>query len=214
MQRPLPVSSVIVYQLFPDVRAVDVDALYGSNDRLRHAARPWIVMSMISSADGAVSLGGVSGPLGGHADRAVFRHLRSIAAGVIVGAETVRRESYSPLPDHQRLVIVSRSGDLGDRSGALRSAGNTSVVSGDMSDICTTLIGDIWILEGGPTLNAQMLAAECVDEICLTVAPRFIAGSAERVVSGPEIPGSKWDLAHIAHDGGFVFLRYVRSRSR
>lgn len=205
-----------MHQIFPELRDVDIDDLYGNGGRRRptgtNTGRPWIVLSMISSADGAVTLEGVSGGLGGAADRAVFRHLRSIADGVIVGAETVRRESYSPLPDHQSLTVVSASGDLGPNSDALLGAGNTSVQSGDVRAICSSLQGDIWVLEGGPTLNAQMLAADCVDEICLTIAPRFVAGPADRIVNGVESLDTSWDLAHIAHDAGFVFLRYVRSR--
>jgi riboflavin biosynthesis pyrimidine reductase len=58
-----------------------------------------------------------------------------------------------------------------------------------------------------------MLSAQCVDEICLTIAPRFVAGAAARIVTGTEPLDSSWDLAHIAHDDGFVFLRYLRSHT-
>ncbi len=167
-------------------------------------------MSMISSADGAMSIDGVSGGLGGPADRNALRHLRSIADGVIVGAQTVRSESYSPLPSHQTLVVVSRSADLGTRTDELIAAGNTKVASGDVQTISSSLHGDIWILEGGPNLNAQMLAAECVDEICLTISPTLVSGSIGRIVSGNDSLNEIWSLAMIAHDADFVFLRYVR----
>jgi riboflavin biosynthesis pyrimidine reductase len=39
---------------------------------------------------------GVSGGLGGGADRAVYLHLRSLADAVLVGAGTVRAERYGP----------------------------------------------------------------------------------------------------------------------
>ncbi len=201
-----------MHQVFPLLRDADVAELYENPSRPRPSNRPWIVLSMISSADGAVSIDGVSGGLGGPADRAVFRHLRSIAHGVIVGAETVRQESYSPLPSHQQLIVVSRTKDLGTHSNALLASGNTSIVSGQAHSICASLPGDIWILEGGPTLNAQMLADDCVDEICLTISPRFVAGQADRIVTGRDLVDSTWDLAHIAHENAFVFLRYVRSR--
>jgi riboflavin biosynthesis pyrimidine reductase len=57
-----------------------------------------------------------------------------------------------------------------------------------------------------------MLADDCVDEICLTISPRFVAGQADRIVTGRDLVDSTWDLAHIAHENAFVFLRYVRSR--
>jgi riboflavin biosynthesis pyrimidine reductase len=200
-------------QLHPVVRDTDVHVLYGSQNRPRLTSRPWIILSMISSADGAVSIDGVSGGLGGPADRAVFRHLRSIADGVIVGAETVRQESYSPLPAHQQLTVVSTSRNLGEHSDILLAAGNTSIVSGDVHAICTSLSGNIWVLEGGPTLNAQMLAQDCVDEVCLTISPRFVGGDTQRIVTGSELDDSTWDVAHIAHQDGFVFVRYLRVRS-
>lgn len=168
---------------------------------------------MISSADGAMAINGVSGGLGGESDRSVFRHLRSIAQGVLVGAQTVRSESYSPLPSRQTLAIVSRTRNLGANSMSLISAGNSIIVDGDVRDICTSLAGDIWILEGGPSLNAQMIAADCVDEVCLTIAPRFISGDVGRIIGGGDLADQKWDLIHIAQHEGFVFLRYVRNRS-
>ncbi len=168
---------------------------------------------MITSADGAVAIDGVSGGLGGSSDRSVFRHLRSIADGVLVGAETVRRERYSPIPPHQTLAIVSRSGDLGDTGADLIAAANTIVVDGDVREICSRLTGNVWILEGGPTLNAQMFAADCVDEVCLTISPRFISGEVGRIVGAGKPLDTSWALAHIAHEDDFVFLRYLRDRS-
>ena len=49
---------------------------------------------MISSADGATALDGVSGGLGGPADLEVFVALRSVADAIVVGASTVRLEDY------------------------------------------------------------------------------------------------------------------------
>lgn len=201
---------MIVQQVFPVTRPTTVADLYADARRARRAKRPWVVMNMISSADGAASIAGVSGGLGNDSDRAVLRQLRSIAHGVIVGAQTVRSESYSPLPPHQTLAVVSRTSNLGSRSDELFGAGNTVVVSGDVEDICASLAGDVWILEGGPTLNAQMLAAECVDEICLTISPSFVAGDVGRIVQGGSSPRSKWNLTHVALDDDFVFLRYLR----
>lgn len=169
-------------------------------------------MSMISSADGASSIDGTSAALGGDADRAVFLHLRSMADGVLVGAETVRLETYSPLTGRRRLAIFSRTGELGANSSALVASPNTTIVDGDVREICQSLDGDIWILEGGPSLNAQMLAADCVDEVCITLAPRFVAGDSPRIVLGGNATQFAWTLKFIAHADGFVFLRYVRER--
>ena len=170
-------------------------------------------MSMITSADGASSIGGTSAALGGDADRAVFLHLRSMADGILVGAQTVRMETYSPLTGRRRLAIFSKTGELGANTSALLASPNTTIVNGDVREVCRSLDGDVWILEGGPSLNAQMLAADCVDEVCLTLAPRFAAGESPRIVFGEDAVHFAWSLAFIAHSDGFTFLRYVRERS-
>lgn len=200
-----------MFQVFPVVRDIGVDELYADVPRGRSRHRPWIISSMIASIDGAISIDGTSGGLGNSTDRTIFRRLREIADGVLVGGETVRRESYKPLPRHQALAVFSRSGNLGVHSEALRSAGNTITVEGDPAQFTSNLTGDVWILEGGPTLNGLMFAAECVDEICLTISPRLVAGTTQRMASGPDVASPSWTLAHIAHDKGFVFLRYLRT---
>lgn len=69
---------------------------------------------MVASADGASTLDGRSGQLGGPADKQVFRLLRSVADVVLVGAGTVRAERYTPIvePRPTPIAVVSRSLDL------------------------------------------------------------------------------------------------------
>ena len=167
-------------------------------------------MPGLVGGDGAVSIEGASHLLGGPADRDVFLHLHRSADAVFVGAETVRADGYSPLPSHQTLVVMSSSGDLGRHHDSLIGAGNTRIVAGDVRDIVATLPGHVCALEGGPSLNGQMLGADLVDEVWLTVAPRFVAGRSDRVAEGAWAMREPWHLAHVAHDDGFVFLRYLR----
>lgn len=49
------------------------------------------------------------------------------------------------------------------------------------------------LCEGGPTLFASLLAADIVDELALTWAPRLLAGDGLRIVNGPQIDTS-WRL--------------------
>jgi riboflavin-specific deaminase-like protein len=58
------------------------------------AGRPFVMLNMVSTADGRATLGGRSGPIGGRADRELFHELRTIADGVMAGAGTVRAERY------------------------------------------------------------------------------------------------------------------------
>jgi riboflavin biosynthesis pyrimidine reductase len=196
--------------LVPEVRPITVAEAYAGAHRRRHDGRPWVVMTMISSVDGAVVLDGSSRALGHPTDQAVFMHMHRSADTVLVGAETVRSDVYHPLPDHQTLVVVSRSGDLGAQTDALLAAGNTRVVEGDVTDIAAALDGEVCSLEGGPALNAQMLAAGLVDEVNLTVAPMLVGGDSPRLAHGPLADAAQWRLAHVCADDGYLFLRYLR----
>jgi len=201
--------------LFPRPQEISVAAAYDSAHRTRrrdHSGdRPWVVLSMISTADGATAIEGNSAKLGGPADREVFLHLHRSADCVLVGAQTIRQDSYSPLPAHQRLVVLSHSADLGANTQALLDAGNTQIVTGDVHKIVHDLSGNICVLEGGSNLNNQMLQANLIDEICLTIAPMFVGGTTPRIFEGEWFNHESWTLAHVCHDSGFVFLRYLRS---
>src|SRR6188472_1579578 len=76
MRRLLPL-------LADDVDLVDA---YAEPARQRVGDRPWVLVNMIASLDGAVALGERSGGLGGEADRRVFFHLRALADVIVVGA--------------------------------------------------------------------------------------------------------------------------------
>jgi riboflavin biosynthesis pyrimidine reductase len=201
--------------LFPRPQEISVAAAYDGAHRTRRRdhrdGRPWVVLSMISSADGATSIDGNSAQLGGPTDREVFLHLHRSADCVFVGAQTVRKDTYSPLPKHQQLVVLSTTGDLGSNTQALLDAGNTRIVEGDVEKIVHELTGSLCVLEGGPSLNNQMLRANLIDEICLTIAPMFVGGTTPRIFEGEWFNHESWTLAHVCQDSGFVFLRYLRS---
>jgi len=86
-----------VRRLYPDP-SEDVSPLreYAADDRPPPADRPWVMLNMITSADGATAVTGRSGGLGGPGDRSVFRALRDLADMILVGAGTVTAETYHP----------------------------------------------------------------------------------------------------------------------
>jgi len=199
--------------LLPQPGPVSVADAYAGPHRRRLSDRPWVVLTMITSADGAIEVDGASAGLGSPGDREVFLHMHRSADSVLVGAETVRRDVYSPLPAHQQLFVMSRSGDLGPGSAGLLAAANTHVVHGDVGDVVRHLPGDVCSLEGGPTLNAQMLAADLVDEACITVSPRLVGGRSARMAVGDFAGTDAWRLAHVLEEDGFLFVRYLRDRA-
>lgn len=105
----------------------EITALYLADERPAFPHRPWVTMGMIASLDGSVVVDGGSTALGGPPDRAVFRALRAVADVVLVGATTLRAESYRAprlgddlvewraargMPPAPRVAIVSNSLDL------------------------------------------------------------------------------------------------------
>jgi riboflavin biosynthesis pyrimidine reductase len=58
--------------------------------------RPAVRLNMIVSVDGGTSWNGVSGALGGPADKALFSVLRSLTDVVLVASGTMRAENYGP----------------------------------------------------------------------------------------------------------------------
>ena len=68
------------------------------------------------------------------------------------------------------------------------------------------------LCEGGPRLFGDLVAADLVDELCLTVAPVLAAGDAGRIAAGP--PGSpprSLRLVGALEEDGVLLLRYARS---
>jgi riboflavin biosynthesis pyrimidine reductase len=68
------------------------------------------------------------------------------------------------------------------------------------------------LLEGGPSLNGQAVAAGLVDEWCQTVAPLLVSGGSDRVAHGPA-PAAPMGMAlhRLLEEDGFLFCTYRRA---
>src|SRR6478735_5933963 len=82
--------------LFP-VPADPVDPAEAYADLPTADGRPSVRLNMIVSVDGGTSWNGVSGALGGPADKALFAILRSLTDVVLVASGTMRAENYGPV---------------------------------------------------------------------------------------------------------------------
>ena len=92
-------------------------------------------------------------------------------------------------------------------------AGDTEVDVAEAMRQLRDVGAEIVLCEGGPTLNATLLAADLVDEWDQTIAPLVASGDAGRGTAGPP-PGvvRPFTLRRvIVDDDGFVLVRYVRA---
>lgn len=243
--------------LWPEpVDDLDVDAAVAAEHRLAPPGRPWVLVNMIVSLDGATAIGGQSGPLGGPADKAVFGALRAVADVIVAGAGTVRAEGYGPpRPTEERraargargqapvprLAVVTASLEL-DLDGPLFTdaevppylltceAAPADRVRAARKRAEVVVAGDRWVepepalaalaeggaatvlAEGGPHLNGWLVAADVVDEWCLTVSPLLVAGESNRPAVGPPVPDpARVRVDRIWEGDGLLFLRHVRA---
>lgn len=64
------------------------------------------------------------------------------------------------------------------------------------------------LCEGGPSINAQLLALDVVDEVCLSISPVIVQGKGLRIFEGDELKvPSRFQTTHIFQGDGFIFLR-------
>jgi riboflavin-specific deaminase-like protein len=226
------------------------------------AARPYLILNMVSTLDGRASIGGRSGSIGNRADRELFHALRASVDAVMAGAGTVRVERYGriipnaatrerrrerglseeplacivsarlSLPDDvpllnepaARVVIVTPS--AASLTGATAQIEYVRAGSDGRLDLRLAMrelserFGVRTLLcEGGPHLNAELLAAGLVDELFLSLAPKLtggedVTGEALRIVAGATFEEPlELELLGALENESHVFLRYGVRRS-
>lgn len=194
--------------------------------------RPRVEICMISTIDGVVEVEGRSRPLGGPADQ---RHLLSLRAEVdlvLVGAGTARAEQYGPpSAPHLRIAVVTSSCELNFESPLFASgkgivvthldapqvpvesirAGHRSIDLGEVLEQLHAQGVRRVLAEGGPQLNAALLAADLADVVHLTVSPQLMGSRGSSWVNGAH-DSRRFQLSHHELREGFVFTRWERAR--
>ncbi|WP_449276745.1 pyrimidine reductase family protein [Leucobacter sp. GX24907] len=222
------------------------------------AGRAHVRMNFVSSADGAVTIDGRSGSLGGAHDRELMLVLRTLCDVVLIGAGTVRAEGYGGLglpdglqrrrvslgltevprmailsgsldlaPDmsvftkaEHRPLVITREGAPSERREALEQVADVLDFGESRVDLGAALahLADHGLsrvlCEGGPSLFGSLLEADLVDEVCLTISPKFVAGEAPRIANSSAAHPRDFRIGSLrSDDEGFVFLRYERTTS-
>ncbi len=116
------------------------------------------------------------------------------------------------------IVLTSEAAPVAWRT-AVADAGAAVVVAGDdrvVPERALAALAERGLLrvccEGGPMLFADLIAADLVDQLCLTVAPLLAGAGAARVAEGmPATAPTALSLESVLSDEGFLMLRYRRA---
>ncbi|AEY92387.1 hypothetical protein SHJG_7120 [Streptomyces hygroscopicus subsp. jinggangensis 5008] len=117
-------------------------------------------------------------------------------------------------------LILTGAAASPDRIAAAERAGAQVVIAGEGMGVeparavqALAGLGHTRLLtEGGPRLLGQLIAAEVLDELCLTLSPTLTAGNAQRISGGPSVAvPHRFALASLLEQDGFLFGRYCRS---
>jgi riboflavin biosynthesis pyrimidine reductase len=209
-------------------------------DLAERPRRPWVFANMVAGVDGSVAIEGRTKEMSSDDDRSLFHHLRTLADVILVGATTVRDEHYGPhrpkdgsVPKPIAVVTGRLALDLGspffveaearpiiltseaaptDALERARAVADVRVFPGARVDLRAAVdsLGGLVLTEGGPTLLAELMLQDRLDELCLTIAP-VAGGDPGRIVSDA-LSGHivRFDLASVIQGSTDVFLRYVR----
>lgn len=156
----------------------------------------------------------------GFAERRAAAGQRRVAAIAVVSA-SLHLDFSLPLFTDPLVPTMVITGPAAPRHGldAARAAGAEVITVGEGAEVDPARVkaelverGHTRLLtEGGPRLLGAFAEAGALDELCLTTAPRYVVGTAGRVMSGPglEVP-RELALTSLLEESGFLFGRYQR----
>jgi riboflavin biosynthesis pyrimidine reductase len=229
-------------------------APYLEVDRSRPRHECWVTGHMVAGLDGTAAIGGRVGALSTEPDQALYRGMRQIADVVLVGAETVRREGFSPirlsaLAQEQRrargqppippVAVVSRSLEFDwsarifstapadartiivtcetadpERRAAAEQVAKVVVAGHDRVEPPAALSAlaelgyGVVLCEGGPRWLGELVAADRLDELCLSISP-LMGGDPLPVSVTPSGAGvTRFGLKGTMIEDETIFLRY------
>jgi riboflavin-specific deaminase-like protein len=118
-------------------------------------------------------------------------------------------------------IVITVESAPAEHRRALAAAGVPVLVAGeDRVDVATAvrMLGDRGLnrvlTEGGPELFGGLIEADLVDELCLTISPRLVGGTAGRIAVTPqELRPRRLRLVSAVHAEDALLLRYGRDQA-
>lgn len=118
----------------------------------------------------------------------------------------------------ERPIVVTHAASDPRRRAVLAEVAEVLVCGEDAVDpaemlAALTALGLPQVLcEGGPHLFGSLIDADVVDELCLSLSPLLVGGTAGRIARGAHEHARRMRLVHALPAGELLLLRYARAR--
>jgi riboflavin biosynthesis pyrimidine reductase len=129
-----------------------------------------ILANLVLGSDGSTTLDGSSKSLSSAEDRKRFHELRAQASVILIGGNTARTEPYAQTP--VPLIVISKSGDIPDsvRRNSMAQIWDLDPISA--VEKAANQFGGNLLVEGGMNLIQELLIANKIDELYLTLSKK------------------------------------------
>lgn len=124
--------------------------------------------------------------------------------------------AFTDPPAGSRSVVVTCASADADRVRRARELADVVVAGDQRVDPVAAMAAlasaghRVVLCEGGPSWLGQVAAADCLDELCLTISPRLGGDALPVSVTPPGAPLRQFALRHVLRAGDTLFLRYER----
>jgi len=129
-----------------------------------------VLANLVLGSDGSTTLDGSSKALSSATDRKRFHELRAQASAILIGGNTARSEPYATTP--VPLAVITRSGNIPEGV-----KGNPKAQIWELDPISAIKkageeFGGNILVEGGINLVQELLIANQIDELYLTLSKK------------------------------------------
>ena len=129
-----------------------------------------IMANLVMGSDGSTTHSGSSKPLSSPSDRARFHELRALASAILIGGNTARNEPYASTP--VPLIVITKTGQIPESVLA-----NHQLNIWELDPISAVAkakkeFGENILVEGGIALLKELLLANMIDELYLTISAK------------------------------------------
>lgn len=122
----------------------------------------------------------------------------------------------APAPESRSIVITCAAADA-ERLRRAREVADVVIAGEERVDPAWAMAElaaaghDVVVCEGGPTWLGEIVAADRLDELCLTISPLMGGDPLPLSVTPLGAPLRRLALRHVLRDGDTLFLRYERA---